>query len=107
MHILVLQYGPLCPLFAVSLAAVSSASLCVNAELCLFKPRYTTDLDTYLFRKTQTQLNFDSLVRVCREWEAEEFAEGFPASLSLITMLIKVYWLIVAEIVVSVCYLLH
>lgn len=31
--------------------------------------------------------------------EAEEFAEGFSASLSLITMLIKVYWLIVAEIV--------
>lgn len=31
--------------------------------------------------------------------EAEEFAEGFSASPSLITMLIKVYWLIVAEIV--------
>lgn len=52
-----------------------------------------------MFRKAQTQLNSDTLVRVCREWEAEEFAEGFSASLSLITLLIKVYWLIVAEIV--------
>lgn len=40
-----------------------------------------------------------TLVRVGREWEAEEFAEGFSASQSLITLLIKVYWLIVAEIV--------
>lgn len=31
--------------------------------------------------------------------EAEEFAEGFSASLSFITMLIKVFLLIVAEIV--------
>lgn len=45
------------------------------------------------------QPNLDTLVRVSREWEAEEFAEGFSASLSLITILIKVYWLIVAEIV--------
>lgn len=52
-----------------------------------------------MFRKTQTQLNLDTLVRVGREWEAEEFAEGFSASLSLITALIKVYWIIVAEIV--------
>lgn len=52
----------------------------------------------YLFRKTQTQLNYG---RPRQSWsgEAEEFAEGFSASLSLITMLIKVYWLIVAEIV--------
>lgn len=49
--------------------------------------------------KAQTQLNLAALVKVGREWEAEEFAEGFSASLSLITMLIKVYWLIVAEIV--------
>lgn len=49
--------------------------------------------------KTQTQLNVKTLVRVGREWEAEEFAEGFSASQSLITLLIKVYWLIVAEIV--------
>jgi len=33
------------------------------------------------------------------EWEAQEFAEGFSASVSLVTALIKVYWLIVAEIV--------
>lgn len=52
-----------------------------------------------MFRKTQTQLDLDALVRVGREWEAEEFAEGFSASPSLITTLIKVYWLIVAEIV--------
>lgn len=52
-----------------------------------------------MFRKTQTQLKLNALVRVRREWEAEEFAEGFSASLSLITTLIKVSWLIVAEIV--------
>lgn len=53
-----------------------------------------------MFRKTQTQLDLDAaLVRVGGEWEDEEFAEGFSASLSLITTLIKVYWLIVAEIV--------
>ncbi len=52
-----------------------------------------------MFRKTQTQLDFDAPVRVGSEWEVEEFAEGFSASLSLITTLIKVYWLIVAEIV--------
>lgn len=43
-----------------------------------------------------TQLNLEAVVAV---GEAEEFAEGFSASLSLITMLIKVYLLIVAEIV--------
>lgn len=41
------------------------------------------------------------LGRPRRSWsgEAEEFAEGFSASLSLITTLIKVYWLIVAGMV--------
>lgn len=48
--------------------------------------------------KTQTQLNSDALLsKLVRE--AEEFAEGFSDSLSLITMLIKVFLLIVAEIV--------
>lgn len=49
-------------------------------------------------KKLQTQLDSDALLsKLVRE--PEEFAEGFSASLSLITMLIKVFLLIVAEIV--------
>ena len=86
------------PCFPVTSVAMSSCSVPVNAEGCRFKPWWTTGTHTYLFWKMQMQLKLGALVESVGA-EAEEFAVGFSASLPLVTILIKAYWLPAAEIV--------